>query len=59
MTTAESFVLDSQDDAPGFLLSSDYRELLFVCSKPQLGLIAEYLELDILEQPRKVKYFCK
>ena len=47
MTTAEIFVLDSQHDVPVFLRKIDYRELLFICSKPQIRLIAERLELDI------------
>ena len=53
MATAESFVLDSLDDVPEFFRKSNYRELLFLCSKSQLVLLAEYFELGISSSEKK------
>ena len=46
-------MLTSLDDVPEFLQKSNYRELLFLCSKSQLILIAEYFELGVSTTDKK------
>ena len=53
MSSVDSFVLNTSDDVPEFLQKSNYRELLFLCSKSQLVLIAEYFELGVTPLDKK------
>ena len=54
-----SFELNSQDDVPDFLQKSDYRELLFSCSKSQLIVLAEYFELEASPSDKKNEILLK
>ena len=53
MASGRAFVLDSQADVPEFLGLDDYRELLFLCSKAQLLVLAEYFELNVSPTDKK------
>ena len=59
MTSAESFVLNSQNDVPEFLQKSNYRELLFLCSKAQLIILAEFFELGVSTSDKKGEILLK
>ena len=52
-------MLDSHDDVPEFLQKSNYREQLFLCSKSQLILIADYFELGVSISDKKGEILLK